>query len=182
MLSSFAFAGAGLTYHGRILKPDGSPVISPTTQFRVQIRTPGANNCLMYEETQTRDLSSSSGVFVINIGDGSVTPSFQIGNLIQIFDNSVPFAFGAPSGCTITPSYNPTTGDSRNLQVYFREAITMPWESMPMTTINFVPMALHAVKAETANKVGVHSPSSLLRVETPSGDGSPAAALTPAYF
>ncbi|MES3037068.1 MAG: hypothetical protein V4736_04100, partial [Bdellovibrionota bacterium] len=46
-------ANSALTYHGRILKPDGNPVVSPTVEFRVQIRSPGANACVMFEESRT---------------------------------------------------------------------------------------------------------------------------------
>ena len=60
-ISSFqAFGNSGVTYHGRLLKPDGSPVISSVVQFRLQIRTPGTEDCLLYEEIQNLDLSSSA--------------------------------------------------------------------------------------------------------------------------
>ncbi|MFN8846565.1 MAG: hypothetical protein ACK5W9_06910, partial [Bdellovibrionales bacterium] len=63
------WAASGITYHGRIIRPDNSPVTSPTTQFRIQVRTPGAENCLLWEEQQTKDLSNTSGVFTITIND-----------------------------------------------------------------------------------------------------------------
>ncbi|MES3037069.1 MAG: hypothetical protein V4736_04105, partial [Bdellovibrionota bacterium] len=130
----------------------------------------------------TLNLSATSGVFVLNIGDGGGTPGVQVGTLQQVFDNTTPFAFGGGSNCTVTPSYTPASGDTRVMVVQFRETALDPWEAMPVQTLNYIPMAMNAVKAESSARVGVHSPSSLLRVETPSGDGSPAAALTPAYF
>lgn len=39
--------GAGITYHGRLIDPNGSPVVSSNVQFRIQIRTPSNENCLM---------------------------------------------------------------------------------------------------------------------------------------
>ena len=40
-----AYAGPSLTYHGRILNADNSPVTSSTVVFKIQVRTPGTENC-----------------------------------------------------------------------------------------------------------------------------------------
>ena len=59
-----------LTYHGKLIMPDGhTPVSSSNVQFRLQIRTPGAEDCLMYEEVHTRDMSVSNGDFAITINE-----------------------------------------------------------------------------------------------------------------
>ena len=65
-----AQAGSIVTYHGRILGPDGRPVDAAGVTFRIQVRSPGAQNCLLYEETRTMSMVGSDGVFVIPIGDG----------------------------------------------------------------------------------------------------------------
>ncbi|MES3036773.1 MAG: hypothetical protein V4736_02610, partial [Bdellovibrionota bacterium] len=179
-----ANAASGITYHGRILRPDGSPVISSTVTFRMEIRSGNSDNCLMYQEMQNKDMSGSEGVFVLEIGDGTATPTYHVTGislLQKLFNNQGSFNFDVASGCSAI-TYSPSSREGRSLQVYFREGPALPWEPMPLMKINFVPMAFEALNAQTAGKVGVHSPSSLLRVETPSGDGSPAAALTPAYF
>lgn len=71
MISQAALAVSGVTYQGRILKPDGSPLAGANTQFKMQLRTPDAQNCLMYEEIQSLDLRNSNGAFSLTIGDGS---------------------------------------------------------------------------------------------------------------
>ena len=52
---AFAFpalaVNSGVTYQGRILKPDGTPLSGQFVQFKLQIRTPDGNDCLLYEET-----------------------------------------------------------------------------------------------------------------------------------
>jgi hypothetical protein len=38
-------SGSGITYNGRILDPNGNSVVSTNVQFRIQLRTPGNENC-----------------------------------------------------------------------------------------------------------------------------------------
>jgi trimeric autotransporter adhesin len=146
--ASSSFASSGITFHGRLLMPDGvTPVSSATTQFRIQIRSPNAENCLLWEEQQTRDLSTTNGTFTLTIADTS-EPSL-IANVLpytleRIFSNRTNFT--ALTGCSVGSTFNPTSGDGRNLQVYFREVPTDPWEQMPLTKINFVPLSLNSVQ------------------------------------
>jgi hypothetical protein len=146
--ASLSFAVSGITFHGRLLLPDGvTPVSSSTTQFRIQVRTPGAENCLLWEEQQTRDLSATNGTFTLTIADTS-EPSL-IANVLpytleRIFSNRTNFT--ALTNCSAGTTYNPTATDGRNLQVYFKEAPANPWEQMPLTKINFVPLALNSVQ------------------------------------
>jgi hypothetical protein len=141
-------ASSGITYHGKILRPDGiTPVSSATTQFKIQIRTPGGENCLLWEEQQTKDLSSTNGVFTITIND-TAEPS--------LIANALPFAitrvfsnrsgFTGLTGCSAGTTYNPSTVDGRNLQVSFRENPSDPWEQMPLTKVNFIPLSLNSVQ------------------------------------
>ena len=71
-LSSFA-NNPGVSYQGRIFKPDGNPLEGTTVQFRMQVRSPGSENCLLYEEVQTLNMAGSSGVFALmdNCSGGS---------------------------------------------------------------------------------------------------------------
>ena len=148
--ASLSFASSGISYHGKILKPDGvTPVSSATTQFRIQIRTPGSENCLLWEEQQTKDLSSSSGVFSITIADAT-EPTLIANtlpyNLERTFSNRKNFT--GLTNCSIGTAYNPNPTDGRALAVFFREQPSDPWEQMPITTINFVPLALNSVQLE----------------------------------
>ncbi|MEK7356145.1 MAG: hypothetical protein AAB250_06825, partial [Bdellovibrionota bacterium] len=62
---------AGITYQGRILKPDGEALEGSSVQFRIQVRSPLPENCLMYEEVQGLDMRNSKGIFALTINDGS---------------------------------------------------------------------------------------------------------------
>lgn len=164
LVPAVSYASAGITYHGRLLKPDGTPVIS-SVQFRLQIRTPGAQNCLMYEEYQSKDLSATNGVFAIAINDGSAyQPNTEPFTLDRVFQNRGVFTFGAGK-CTGANTYTPDSTDGRKLVVEFNDG--SGWEAVPAQTINYVPMALESMT------VGGFNASSLLRV-TDAG-GTPAA-------
>ncbi len=62
-LTALASPTSPISYHGRIVKPDSSPEQDAAVTFKIQIRSPGAENCLMYEETQTVNMASSNGIF-----------------------------------------------------------------------------------------------------------------------
>ncbi|MES2857025.1 MAG: hypothetical protein V4692_14245, partial [Bdellovibrionota bacterium] len=141
--SSFA-ANAGITYQGRILKPNGDVLSGAMTQFRVQIRTPNAANCLMFEEVHLLDMSSSNGLFSLTINDGSTTRTDISGyGLDRIFGNRGTFTFD-PTTCSSGSNYIPNAEDGRKLQVYFKDETMASFEPMPPQTINYVPLALEA--------------------------------------
>lgn len=165
-----SFASSGITYHGRILKSDNSPVVSLTTQFRLQIRTPGSENCLLWEEQQTKDLSPTNGIFSITIADTSepsLIPNTLPFSLDRVFSNRTNFT--SLTGCTIGTTYNPTGSDGRTLQVYFREAPTDPWELMPLTKINYVPLTLNSLQLDgySSNEFLKIDPASVYTTLTP---------------
>jgi hypothetical protein len=147
-VGSSGWASSGITFHGKIYLPDGvTPVSSATTQFRIQVRTPGTENCLLWEEQQTRDLSATNGVFTLTIAD-STEPTL-IANVLpftleRVFSNRTNFT--GLTGCSVGSTFNPSSADGRNLQVYFKEAPADPWEQMPLTKINFVPLSLNSVQ------------------------------------
>ncbi len=176
---SASFAGPGITYHGRILKPDGSALESSSVQFLLQIRSPGSENCLMYEETQSKDMSSSSGIFSITLNDGtgtrSDTPTY---NLDRIFSNRSVLTFDT-TRCSSGSTYTPASGDKRKFIVYFKDASMSTWEPMPIMSINYVPMAMSAVESE---QVGAFGAGNLIRAVDGSGNPTAAPALTPAQL
>jgi hypothetical protein len=85
-------------------------VTSATTQFRIQIRTPGAENCLLWEEQQTKDLSTQSGAFSITIADTS-EPTLIANTLPfsmeRVFSNRTPFT--SLTNCSSGSSYTPSS-------------------------------------------------------------------------
>ena len=179
--SGNAEASSGITYHGRILKPDGNPLESATVQFRLQVRSPGTENCLLYEERQTKNLNGSGGVFSITLNDGTGSrapadeyASGQRLSLERVFQNKTGYPTTLPN-CDFGTIYQPNPADGRKFQVYFRDATMTDWEPMQAQMINYVPFALEA------KSLSGFTPQNLLRVEDSSGPQS-ANALTPAQF
>ena len=173
LLTLPAFAStSGITYQGRILKPDGSPLVGQFTQFKMQIRTPDSGSCLMYEEVQSQDLRNSNGAFslTMNDGSGSRTDSTAL-TLDRIFANHGSFSLPASSCNTGNGTYAPGSGDGRNLVVLFKDETMASWEPIPAQKINFVPLAFEA------KQVQGFTADSLLRVVNGSGD--PITGLTP---
>ena len=158
---SFAHANSGITYHGRLLRPDGLPVASSNVRFRLQIRTPGTEDCLMYEEVQNLDLSQTAGVFSLSLGDGNgVRQDGYPWTIFDSFSNRKSFSFNA-GDCQGGTTYAPNTSDNRNFRVFFNDG-SFPvgtWEALPIQTINFIPMAIESYG------VGGFTAASLLRVE-----------------
>jgi hypothetical protein len=141
-----AFASnSGVTYQGRILKPDGTALSGVHTQFKMQLRTPDAGDCLFYEETQERDLSSTSGAFSVTMNDGSGTRTDVTGlTLDKIFANHGSFTLD-PAKCGSGPgTYAPAANDGRNLAIQFKDETMATWEPIPVQKINFVPFAFEA--------------------------------------
>jgi trimeric autotransporter adhesin len=139
-----AAANSGVTYQGRILKPDGNPLTGSNVQFRLQIKSPDANSCLMYEELQTQDMSSSHGNFSLTINDGTGVRNDTSGyGLDRIFANRGIFTFNA-ADCVSGTDYTPGSGDGRTLQVFFKDETMSAWEPMPPQKINFVPFAFES--------------------------------------
>ncbi|RYG93563.1 MAG: hypothetical protein EON58_18070, partial [Alphaproteobacteria bacterium] len=175
LASSDAFAGAVVSYHGRITNPDGSPLESSSVTFKVQVRSPGSASCLLYEETRTMNLAGSNGLFVIPIGDGnggrtSSDPGIQVEN---VFSNNTGLNFTALA-CNSGTAYVPSALDSRRLVVTFNDTSSSygPQAMAPMD-INYVPLALHALEAQKALTVGGVNAANVLRVT-----GTTAPALT----
>lgn len=171
---AYAEASTGISYHGRLMLPSGEAV-KTSTQFRIQIRTPGNENCLMYEETTTRDLSLTDGVFSITIGDGTGSRTDTLGmGLDTIFANRSKFVFTA--NCAIVTDYTPNAADGRRLQVSFNDGTFVGWEDLPVQNIGFAPISIESLQ------VGGFKASHLLRVADGAGVPQNVAALTPAYF
>lgn len=171
---ALAEASTGISYHGRLMLPSGESV-KTLTQFRIQIRTPGNENCLMYEETTSRDLSLTDGVFSITIADGTGSRTDTLGlGLDAIFANRSKFVF--TENCAIVSDYTPNFADGRRLQVSFNDGTFAGWEDLPVQNIGFSPISIESLQ------VGGFKASHLLRVADGAGVPQNVAALTPAYF
>ena len=136
----------GITYQGRIIKPNGAPLQSSGVEFKIKILTPGPETCVLYEESQTIDLTSSSGIFAITLNDGNGTRTDASGySLDQVFANRAPLTFApgacAPNGAT---TWSPGLSDGRKFAVSFRDPNMTSFEPMPIQNLSFIPLAIEA--------------------------------------
>lgn len=173
-LPSFSWAGAVLTFHGRILDSSDRPLEAPGVSFRIRIYSPNPSKCLLYEETRTLNMQNSKGVFVIPIGDGTGTrtgsdPGLPMEN---IFANNGQTISGLV--CNSTTSYTPQVLDQRQMAVSFDDNSGFGFDHLPPMDISYVPFAVHA---HDAQNIGGTPANSVLRVS--GGNASP---LSPANF
>lgn len=147
LFSSLALASeppASFTYQGKIYKANGiDPVEASSVTFKLQIRSPDGL-CLLFEETHHRDMTGSSGNFVLNVGDGSNTNASSL-TLNEVFDNSGTKTGAA--GCT----YSPISGDMRRLRFSYddgTEVVSLPTDQ----TVRSVPYALNTRTLEGLSK------------------------------
>ncbi|WP_413288350.1 tail fiber domain-containing protein [Bdellovibrio sp. HCB337] len=166
--ASTASAGIGLTYHGRIMKPDGSALESASVQFTVQIRSPGNESCLLYQESQNIDMSGSAGVFSLELGANPgyrVAASVDGGNTIsKVFANQGTLTLPT---CAFGSTYTPNSADGRLLYISFNDGSGA--QTLSAQKITYVPYAIESMQ------VNGYSASQLVRV-----DSGTAPVLTPA--
>lgn len=164
-------AGTGLTYHGRILKPDGNALEGSAVQFTLQIRSPGSEACLLYQETQTIDMSGSGGAFALEVG---TNPTYRVAagvdggySLSKIFANQGTLT--VPS-CNFGTTYTPNTADGRVLYISFNDGSGA--QNLSAQKINFVPFAIEAMQ------LNGYTASQFLRTDSGTAPALTAANLT----
>ncbi|MBC7742154.1 MAG: hypothetical protein H7061_08150, partial [Bdellovibrionaceae bacterium] len=144
--------GPQMSYHGRIVDSLTNLGVTGNVDFKIQVKTPttAGDTCIMYEETQTKNLSN--GVFVLGINNGvGVRVDGGAYNLQQIFSNKNTFgAFALPAGvcASSTPySYSPTATDTRRVTIQFHDTSMAPgqWETLPSQTVAYVPSAIESL-------------------------------------
>ena len=164
-----------LLFQGRILKSSGQPLEASSVIFKIAVRSPGIEDCLMYEEQFTKDMTGTAGVFVLDIsaGTGTRTDGGSYSTR-EIFSNRASFSFAAGT-CSVGSSYVPAASHGRKVQIVFKESGASSWESGPISVTRPSPTAVEAMQ------VGGFSASNLLRVENASGPQS-ATPLSPANF
>ena len=159
LLSFNSYAGSQISYHGRILRPNLTPVESNSVQFKMQIRSTGAEDCLLYEELKTKDMSGSEGVFSLVLNDGTGLRTDTTGYSFEaVFSNRS--AFNLPTQCTAPAvGWTPDATAGRRLVVSFKDAAMLAFENMPVQALNLVPQAIEA------QMVGGYAASDLLKVD-----------------
>ena len=147
-------ASSKLTYHGRILGPEETP-IEGKVDFKVQVLDSG-KTCLLYQETHTID-EVKNGIFALTIGADEATKEAGLAASVE----EVFLSQGALQGKKLSDGTNCTPADSgRALAISF-SVDGGPWEVVEPTPINPVP---RAIEAQSAQKVGGFGPENLLRV------------------
>ncbi len=141
---AYAVVTSGISYHGRLLKSDGTAVASSAVQLQVQIRSNGNENCLLYSEIQTKDLSTTDGLFSLTLNDGSGIRNDSSGlTMPQVLANQGTKTL--PGGaCSVGTTYTPTSADGRRMVIYFNDGSFTGWEPFPEEAINFVPLAIES--------------------------------------
>lgn len=163
---ALAASPAALSYQGRILKTDGTPLEYNNVSFIFQITNPNGS-CVIYQEQVTGySFVNSGGVFDAPIGEGSVQyPLGGAANILEAFDNSKVFNCG---NCTLvngvytcvdgTNTYTASVGDFRKLRVSFYDG--NGWKTVsPDNIIRSVPYAGYALSSQ---KLGSYIASDFL--------------------
>ncbi|KYG63694.1 hypothetical protein AZI86_12760 [Bdellovibrio bacteriovorus] len=156
-----AATSTSLTYQGRIVKTDGTPLQYANVSFLFQIKDP-SGACVIYQEHVTGiNMSGSNGVFDVPIGMGTISWPAGPATVIDVFNNSSAAACGVCSGYTCTAgssTYTPLASDGRVLSVSFHDG--QGWKAItPDTAIRAVPLAGYA---RSAQKLGPYAASDFL--------------------
>jgi len=175
---SSTFAASTISYHGRIVKPDGSFFEPPSATLKVQIRSTGSEDCLMYEETYSNvDMTGTNGIFSLKLNAGTGTRTDGSGlTFSQVFSNLAGTLTVPLANCTGGTNIITLIGSShRVIRMSFKDSVMPSFEYTPDLALAYVPFAMDAQKV---NGFGV---SNLLRVADGSGPQT-ATPLTPANF
>lgn len=141
-LSSIAQAApAGLTYQGRLVK-NNLPVEANPVTLTVKVTSPGVNECILYEETHTLNMTNSDGIFSVKIGSGTRTVNDEALSMVQVFSNTGTVMPGLICGGGAT-TYTSVSADSRNIYATFNDGVDTVAFSSPYV-IQSVPYALEA--------------------------------------
>ncbi|QDK39739.1 tail fiber domain-containing protein [Bdellovibrio sp. NC01] len=157
---SYAFASpTTLTYQGRILGSDGSPLEYNDVSFLFEIKSEDGL-CVYYREQKNGvNMTNSKGVFDVPLGTGTqLFPTSGSVGLKDIFDNTKTLDC-ADANNNVASSKGPVVNQSRRLTVKFHDGIG--WNLIsPDNEIRSVPYSLFAA---TAAKLGSYSATDFVR-------------------
>lgn len=139
---SSAFAvPAGLSFQGRLVD-NGQAVENSAVTLTLTVTSPSPDNCVLYEETHSLNMTDSDGIFSVKVGGGSRTGNDKGFSLTQVFSNT-----GTPINslsCVGAPtSYTSATTDSRNIFVSFNYSSYTVAFASPYV-VQAVPYAIEA--------------------------------------
>ena len=133
----------GISLQGRIVDSSNNPLEDLNVIFTVHILSPGAEECVLYEETHTVNMTGSGGVFALPVGSGtrSGTAFEDTSTLAQVFNNAS--AAINSLTCATGNSYSPATGNKRKIKMTFDNG-GGPQVVTQTLDIQAVPYALYA--------------------------------------
>ncbi len=136
-------APGGMTLQGRALKANHQPLEEANVEFTVLIRSPGAEDCLLFEESHSVNMTDSGGIFSIVLGSGtrSGTTYKDTSTLAQVFNNAGS-AIGSLA-CATGATYTPATSHKRLLKVIVNDG-SGPQPITEALEVQAVPYALYA--------------------------------------
>src|SRR6185312_12855350 len=142
---------------GRIVDPSGVAVTSNPVNFDIKIYTPttgvAGSHCLLYEETQSLDMSNSVGTFVLQVGTGTRVGAGP--TLRETFTNASVASFGALT-CGVGSAYTPGAIDDRSIEMTV---------SFGAQVLNLAAIPVKAVPyAFQANQIGGYGINNLVRL------------------
>ncbi|MFZ4405372.1 MAG: hypothetical protein ACOYOK_14835 [Pseudobdellovibrionaceae bacterium] len=150
-----------VTLQGYIADSSDVALSDTNVQFVIKIYSGGSENCLMYQESITQDLTN--GFFSLSLNTGTRNDSYSY-SFADVFSNRTAFTL-LSSDCTIPDAglntvYTPSASAQRKLVLSFKAPSTMSsFESLSATNITAVPYAVEALA------VGGYPGTSLCRVE-----------------
>jgi hypothetical protein len=142
------------TIQGRFTDASGSAPLLDTISLTLGIYNP-AGTCLLYEETQTGiDLTTTGGVFSVQLGSISSDVTKRTANdpartMAQVFANAG--AQIVANGPNCPGGYTPASGDGRKLRITYTPSAGAPVTLSPDQSLNAAPQAS---VAETLQGVG----------------------------
>jgi hypothetical protein len=122
------------TYQGYLTDSGGNPLTG--TQTLVLAVYDPSDTCLLYEEDQSVDLTSTTGLFSIQVGSQTGDPKRVVGtdpgiSMATVFSNSAASAI-VPHGsnCALSSGYTPVAGDGRLLRLTVSGTTLSPDQAM----------------------------------------------------
>ncbi|MFM6929529.1 MAG: beta strand repeat-containing protein, partial [Bdellovibrio sp.] len=152
LIMLFSLAGEAspksLSYQGRILKSDGTPLEHNNVSFLFEITNPNGS-CVIYREQKNGvNMVNSKGVFDVPMGTGTkLFPLDPTKSILSVFDNSATLDCGDASN-QVSGSYTPVAGHTRILRVQFHDGVGWNVISSDIE-IRSVPFAAYAQSAQT---------------------------------
>ena len=142
LVTTAAFASPNrTTYQARIVKPNGTALEANNVNFNFTILDP-TGSCVLYMESYAAvNMANSGGLISFSLGSGTRSYPASATPISTVFDNST-----VSYSCQSPGIYTPVPTDNRKIVMQFNDG--NGWQTLPAMTINAVPYAMYAAKAD----------------------------------